>query len=505
MAIVALVIGAGCSSPPVLLGPPDLAMTNDCVNHPAVCNCTSDGDCSASAPHCSDEHHCVICRPSVDGDCPKGMACVAAGSGMFTCAHSCVAPADCAALGTPGDCCAGACIDTMTSAANCGSCGHACADPPNGTAACTAGACDVTCTAGFANCNGLVTDGCEVATSNDIMNCGGCGTVCTPGSNSVAACGAGKCGANCVPGFFDCDGNAANGCEVDGRHDPKNCNGCGTACTAPANAGANCIASACTFACNLGFGNCDGNAANGCEVDVSSDTNNCGHCGNACPPLPNAAGGCTMGQCSVGNCNNGFGDCNHIPNDGCETNINSDLKNCGGCGKPCVNPNGTAMCNMGQCQITCNPGFVDCNNDPTDGCEANLNNDPKNCSQCGMVCPMNLPYCSMGVCVLQPTLVGQYAVNAGPSWFNNPPCYTCQEACAIVFGGQAGSYSCSVVNNMVTHTAYESGYADGSHCNANPFPENFKMNTNYNCGAFGCSYSAYVADNCFGSINYCFR
>jgi len=35
--------------------------------------------------------------------------------------------------------------------------------------------------------------------------------------------------------------------------------------------------------CNAGYANCDGNQANGCEVNLTSDSNNCGACGNVCP------------------------------------------------------------------------------------------------------------------------------------------------------------------------------------------------------------------------------
>jgi hypothetical protein len=38
-------------------------------------------------------------------------------------------------------------------------------------------------------------------------------------------------------------------------------------------------------ACNTDFGDCDGNAANGCEANLSS-INNCGACGVVCSPTP---------------------------------------------------------------------------------------------------------------------------------------------------------------------------------------------------------------------------
>lgn len=51
---------------------------------------------------------------------------------------------------------------------------------------------------------------------------------------------------------------------------------------------------ACTFeACVSGWENCNGDATDGCEVDVTSDPGNCGNCGSVC-----ASGGpCGGGVC----------------------------------------------------------------------------------------------------------------------------------------------------------------------------------------------------------------
>ena len=35
-------------------------------------------------------------------------------------------------------------------------------------------------------------------------------------------------------------------------------------------------------ACNAGFANCNGNAADGCEVNLQTDVNNCGTCAHKC-------------------------------------------------------------------------------------------------------------------------------------------------------------------------------------------------------------------------------
>jgi hypothetical protein len=102
----------------------------------------------------------------------------------------------------------------------------------NATASCQGGTCAVTaCNTGYADCNGSLADGCETPTTT-LSNCGGCGVSCTAGPNSTVVCGAGGCGLSCAAGFADCDGNAANGCEVNTNTDVNNCGGCGQACSA---------------------------------------------------------------------------------------------------------------------------------------------------------------------------------------------------------------------------------------------------------------------------------
>jgi hypothetical protein len=48
-----------------------------------------------------------------------------------------------------------------------------------------------------------------------------------------------------------------------------------------------------SIACNTGFGNCNGAAVDGCEVDLTSDEANCGACGVVCT----ASQICTAGAC----------------------------------------------------------------------------------------------------------------------------------------------------------------------------------------------------------------
>ena len=68
-------------------------------------------------------------------------------------------------------------------------------------------------------------------------------TVCPVPPNSTAACTAatGTCAFACSTGFADCDKAAANGCEINLTNDSANCGACAKACVAPQT----CVMSAC--------------------------------------------------------------------------------------------------------------------------------------------------------------------------------------------------------------------------------------------------------------------
>lgn len=100
---------------------------------------------------------------------------------------------------------------------------------------------------------------------------------------------AGDSGA-CPAGFADCDG--APGCETN-VNTLANCGGCGKKCTG-ANGTGLCDKGVCTVVCSPGFGDCDGNAANGCEQDLGSSDKNCGLCKRDC-----LGGKCTAGMCDA--------------------------------------------------------------------------------------------------------------------------------------------------------------------------------------------------------------
>lgn len=91
---------------------------------------------------------------------------------------------------------------------------------------------DTVCGVGLTNCGADA--GC-VDTMTDSFNCGGCGNSIGPGMVAamhwVTVCSGGLPVTTCATGYGDCDGNPANGCETDLTGDPNHCGACGTACS----------------------------------------------------------------------------------------------------------------------------------------------------------------------------------------------------------------------------------------------------------------------------------
>ena len=204
---------------------------------------------------------------------------------------------------------------------------------------------------------------CIIPMGQDGLSLSGCQALCTnrcgeltgyPNGCVCAACAGGTSCVNnqcqgCPAGFKDCNNNPTDGCETP-INTISNCGSCGRSCSFP-NASALCSSGSCALgACNAGFGNCDGNSANGCETPLSS-ISNCGSCGRSCS-FPNASALCSSGSCALGACNAGFGNCDGNPANGCESALNS-VTSCGACGVSCT---GAERCLGGSCQVPCTPG-----------------------------------------------------------------------------------------------------------------------------------------------------
>ncbi len=149
----------------------------------------------------------------------------------------------------------------------------------------------------------------------------------------VTSCGAGfkLCGTECVSidrPDFGCGGDSCQSCRV-------------LNATARCNQHHECDSAI----CYQSFDDCDGDSHNGCETDLRIDPDHCGSCARKCPSLPHAERGCGD-TCTIWRCEMGFGDCNGEARDGCEVNTQSDPSNCGRCGVVC---GAGQKCRRGEC------------------------------------------------------------------------------------------------------------------------------------------------------------
>src|SRR5262249_4587258 len=108
----------------------------------------------------------------------------------------------------------------------------------------------------------------------------------------------------------------------------------------------------CTTTCSGTTPDCCGGSC----VNLQTEATHCGSCGTDCTaPAHAAAPSCSSGTCTLG-CDAGWANCNSDPRDGCETNLNSNA-NCGACGTHCTP--GHSRCEGGRCQ-SCTPSGEPC-------------------------------------------------------------------------------------------------------------------------------------------------
>ncbi len=389
---------------------------DDCDMNPAN-GCETDtrasaASCGACGNRCSLANATAACA---DGRCAIG-----------ACAESF---ADC-----DGNAANGCETDTRTAVMHCGACGTSCPGAANAVPACALGRCALTCTAGFADCDGVDANGCEADTRTSAAHCGGCGRACAP-AHGVGACAASTCAlTRCDDGFADCDMNPANGCEVNTRSDPANCGRCAMRCSVPSGTPA-CVAGVCGIeACTAPFGDCDGDASNGCETNTSNTVAHCGACGMACAARPNTSVTCAAGACAYA-CSPGFADCDMNPANGCEVDTRVDASNCGGCGRACATLHTTSACVASACTVaSCDAGYGDCDMNPANGCEVDTRSTVAHCGACGRACAPRAnatATCGGGACA--------YACNAGFNDCDDDPANGCETAGECVYA------SCSAV------------------------------------------------------------
>lgn len=334
----------------------------------------------------------VACVPTAPTPTPPSCESLACEPGTRcndgACVPGCTTEAPCAA---GSSCCEGQCFAVSADVDHCGACGG-CAAPAHGVASCVAGECQVSrCEGVNADCNASFSDGCEVDLSRDLQHCGDCATACAASPGSLVICVGGTCGfGGCLPSFGDCDLNLTNGCEVALSSDAAHCGTCGHACEVLPHAVVGCAAGACGIErCEVGWGDCDQQPANGCETHLAEDSASCGTCGQLCPVPGNGSPLCHDGACGAGSCSAPFADCDATAANGCEVNLRNDALHCGLCSITCPTPaHASAGCDGFACGLgACATGFDNCSGGAADGCETSLFTDVDHCGDCSTVCP----------------------------------------------------------------------------------------------------------------------
>ena len=240
-----------------------------------------------------------------------------------------------------------------------------------------------------------------------------------------------------------------------------------------------------TRACPTGQSCCDGAC-----VDTQSNVAACGACGNTCR-VPNGAPSCAMGACGIRMCTAPYADCDMAAMNGCEVNLQTDPRNCGACGMACpAGTNSVGACVMGACRLQCAEGFVDCDMNPANGCEVDARADNSNCGVCGRTCSVRnaAAACRMSSCAIAMCNAGfgdcdgDSTTGCETATATSPlHCGRCGNECALP---NVAEHGCAM--GACTIAACSPGFAD---CDMNP-TNGCEVNTDTsgaNCGSCGRS------------------
>ena len=329
---------------------------------------------------------------------------------------------------------ANGCETNLRAPASCGSCGSECPEPPGAAPTCTSETCGFVCDEGRADCNGSAADGCETDLASP-ASCGGCGVACVdpmPRCGMHPDTGARVCVSGCPPAVpVDCAGSC-----VATDTDPDHCGTCFLECPERPNAAPACSDGVCGFECSAGFGDCDGLIENGCETPLTTLTD-CGSCGMSCS-LTRATPTCVGGTCDIASCDEGYDDCDADASTGCEASLTT-VSDCGGCAMACTRPNAVESCAPGTCMlVACDTDYADCNANELDGCEA-FTSSLTDCAGCGIACSLSnaTETCTTGSCEIVSCDVGFDDCDGAPdtgcetSLRTTSDCGTCGTACSL--------------------------------------------------------------------------
>ena len=305
--------------------------------------------------------HCGDCRVA----CKSGEVCQPDATNKLGCSLYCIAGQQkCdTALGA-------VCRDLANDRANCGTCGHGCADGENCVPdAALTGRCAPSCLNGQKLCGSAC-----VNEATDPANCGACGKTC----GALEKCQAGACVTTCVAPGKECSPGSCTDIQVDS----SNCGDCGRAC----DPGTVCSSGQCQPSCQKGLNLCGSTC-----VNEATDPNNCGACKNVCAPgfacKPNGPN--NSGRCELA-CPGSEVSCGSTCVD-----LTTDPNNCGACSVNGDHACGQGLtCQQGHCKPWCPLNQTLCNAGNT--C-VDTAHDPANCGGCGTVCGTGQT-CSAGVC-----------------------------------------------------------------------------------------------------------
>lgn len=344
------------------------------------------------------------------------------------------------------------------------------------------------------------------------LDCGG--SSCKPCSDGANCQVASDCvDKNCIQQTCvaaTCSDKIQNGDEI-ATDCGGSCPGCGEGTTCVANdecASGDCHEGKCGALCQGSTAECDGDYRTQCETNLKTDPDHCGACNTPCQ-LDHALPSCSGGVCKIASCTPPYGDCDGNPTNGCETNLNSTAEHCGTCEVECSSTNGDASCSGGKCSITCNGDSADC--DPQmPGCETETANNVNHCGSCSTVCTGasgETPFCTDGVCgaTTCPANRGNCNGDAGDSCeadlLTNPDhCGACGNKCLVEHGTPGCVKGKCVVLGCDSHYGNcDTDAADGGYATGCETNTDASQN---NCGACGTrctidnSSSECVAGNC---------